>query len=596
MPDHAPDQPAAPSRFVAALLSWGRNDHFLLALLAVVVGAVAAIGAIAFRELIGATQTLFFGFASERVYSLAAGLPWWQLLLAPTLGGLLIGLFIAYVMPGRRPLGVADAIEAAAVREGRMSLTTGLGAAFVSAASIGVGASVGREGPVVHLGASLGGWLAARLNLGRGRSLALLGCGVASAVAASFNAPIAGVLFALEVVIGHYALNTFAPVVIAAVTGTIISRLYFGDFPAFALPEHAIVSFLEFPAFAALGVVSAVVAIVFVRTVFLAEDAVERTRLPLWARPALGGLAVGVIALYFPHVLGVGYEATDAALKEMLPLTLLLALLAVKLVATAVSLGFGFGGGVFSPSLFLGAMAGGAFGMIFTAAFPDLSSGHGAYTLIGMGAVAGAVLGAPISTILIVFELTGDYALTMGVMVAVVVASLIAEQVIGHSFFIRQLERAGLTIAGGREARLLEGIPVEAAMREDHAIASAAAGLGDVRKRLLTAPYGVLYLVDDDGRLLGAVTLADLGEAAFDTSHDDRLTALDVARRDPPMLAAGASLAAARELMGSAREPLVAVVADRASMRLLGVLHERDVIAAHNRALLQARAEERGEA
>jgi CIC family chloride channel protein len=576
-------------------LRWGRSEHLVLAALAVVVGAAAGFGAIAFRELVGAVQTVFFGSPSERVYSLAAGLPWWQVVLAPALGGLMIGLFVAFLMPGRRPRGVADVIEATAVHNGRMSLTAGLGAAFVSAASIGVGASVGREGPVVHLCASLGGWLSKRLNLGRSLSLALIGCGVASGVAASFNAPIAGVIFSLEVVIGHYALNTFAPVVIAGVTGTIISRIYFGDFPAFIVPERALVSFLEFPAFALVGVAGAVVAVVLVRGVFAVQDGVAKTGLPVWARPALGGLAVGLIALAYPHVLGVGYEATDAALKEMFPLQLLAVLLMAKLVATAVSLGCGFGGGVFSPSLFLGAMLGGAVGAVVSVMFPELSSGPGAYTLVGMAAVAGAVLGAPISTILIVFELTGDYALTIAVMVAVVIASAITRHAIGHSFFTLQLERAGLSLKGGREAQMLRDILVGAVMRQDHEAVAPATGITELRQKLVAAPTGVLYVVEEGGRLTGSVTLADLSEVAFDRTQDELLVAADVARLRPPVLAVGDSLEAAMELMSGGGETQVAVVEDEESMRLVGALHERDVIIAHNRALLQVRAEERGE-
>lgn len=595
MADQPPSEQRNAARWVARLERFARNGQLLLLALALAVGAAAAAGAIGFRELVSLVQRAVFGSGSERLYTLAGALPWWQLVLAPAVGGLVIGLLVAYVMPGRRPLGVADAIEATAVRDGRMSLKAGLGAALISASSIGVGASVGREGPVVHLGASLGGWLAKRLRLTRSRSLALLGCGVASGVAASFNAPIAGVVFALEVVIGHYALNTFAPVVIAGVTGTVISRLYFGDYPAFTVPPHAIVSLLEFPVFAALGALSGVVAIAFMRGTFLVADLWARTRVPPWSRPAAGGLAVGVIALAFPHVLGVGYEATDGALKALFPFWLLAALLVAKLVATAVSLGSGFGGGVFSPSLFLGAMLGGATGAVVTAAWPELSPGHGAYALVGMGAVAGAVLGAPLSTILIMFELTGDYALAIAVMIAVVIATVITRQVAGHSFFTWQLERAGLSRTGGRETRLLSQQRVSQLMREDFETIHAGASMMEVRNRLLTATYGILYLVKDEGRLAGRLTFGDLHDAAFDTSLDAHIVAADVARRGVPVLSADDSLTQAIELMNQSDETQIPVVENRDTMRLVGALHERDVMMSYNRALLQARSEERGE-
>jgi CIC family chloride channel protein len=371
-------------RLLVSLKRFRRNDQLILSMLAVVIGVFSGLAAIGFRYAIDLVQRLFYGFGGEQVATLAAELPWWHLLLAPALGGLLVGLLIYFVMPGRRPQGVAQVIEASALKGGRMSLTTGLKAAVVSAASIGAGASVGREGPVVHLGASLGGWLAKQLHLGRSLSRTLLGCGVAAAVAASFNAPIAGSFFALEVVVGHYALSAFAPIVIASVTGTLVSRMHYGDFPAFILPDQwVIVSFWEFPAFALLGVVSAVAAIVFMRSVFYTEAVIAKVPIPVWSRPAVAGLLIGVIAVGFPQVLGVGYEATDAALSALYPLWLLVALIVLKTAATAIALGGGFGGGVFSPSLFIGAMVGGSFGVIATQAFPVLD--HRQVDLAGGG-------------------------------------------------------------------------------------------------------------------------------------------------------------------------------------------------------------------
>jgi CIC family chloride channel protein len=581
---------------LAPLKRLGRNEQVILSALALVIGATSGAAAIGFRYTISFVQELSLGFGGEQVATLAAGLPWWQLLLAPAAGGLLIGVFVYFVMPGRRPQGVADVIEANALQGGRMSLTTGIKAAVVSAASIGVGASVGREGPVVHLGASLGAWAAKRLHLGRTLARTLLGCGVAAAVAASFNAPIAGTFFALEVVIGHYALSAFAPIVIASVTGTIISRMHYGDSPAFILPEvWSITSFWEFPAFAFLGVISAVAAIVFMRSVMFTEDVMNRTPVPPWARPALGGLIVGAIAIGFPQVLGVGYEATDAALGGLHPLWLLIALFFLKMAAAAISLGCGFGGGVFSPSLFLGAMLGGAYGVIATSAYPELSSGHGAYTIIGMGAVAGAVLGAPISTILMIFELTNDYALTIAVMIATAIASVITQQTHGRSFFTGQLERRGVAIKGGQEIGLLRSIKARDVMDDTFETVTPETPIATVRQRLQHAPWGELFVTGEDGRLTGTITFSDMSDAAFDTSRDAELTAKDVARANPAVLQAEDDLEAAVKIYGASGEVHVPVVENAKTMRLLGVAHEHEVMLAYHRALNQARAEERGE-
>ena len=290
--------------------------------------------------------------------------------------------------------------------------------------------------------------------------------------------------FALEVVIGHYALNAFAPIVLASVSGAIVSRLHFGDFPAFIIPDHTIASFFELPAFALLGVASALMVIIFLKSIALVRNTTERLRVPLWVRSAIAGCLVGLIALEFPEILGVGYGPTDSALKELMPLRLLILLVIFKTAATVISLGAGFGGGVFSPSLFIGAMLGGAFGIVATQVFPEHSTGHGAYALVGMGAVAGSILGAPISTILIVFELTGDYAVTVAVMVAVVIASVITQQTRARSFFRWQLDDRGIDLDGGPEGRLLGDIRAVDVMSTDYAAVPASAGMREVRERL----------------------------------------------------------------------------------------------------------------
>ncbi|MCG8545360.1 MAG: chloride channel protein [Alphaproteobacteria bacterium] len=566
-----------------------RHEQVILSILAVVIGLIGGGCAIVFREGISMVQLASFGFASERVHTLAAALPWWHILLVTTGGGLVVGLMVRFLLPGRRPEGVADVIAAGALRGGRMPLRNGLAVALVSAVSLGTGASTGREGPVVHLGATMSSFVAEKLHLGRALSRTLLACGVATAVSASFNAPIAGVFFALEVVLGHYSLSAFAPVVIASVTGTVFSRIHFGDFPAFILPVSDITSFFEFPAFAMLGIVSAIVAVAFIRMVALVTVVIGDTPIPTWLRPAIGGLLVGLIALFFPQVLGVGYEATDMALNGQLALHMLLILLFAKALATATCLGCGFGGGVFSPSLFLGAMTGGAFGVIATSAFPELSSGHTAYTLIGMGAVAGAVLGAPISTILIVFELTGNYALTIAVMVATVLASVVTRYLHGESFFHWQLAARGISLEGAREQRLLETINVSDIMRKDYVAVDPAAPMAEVRRQLMRSHHGTVFVIDGDGVLHGTITLGDLADTAFDTSIDVLLNAQDVTHLHPLALDVDDDLGKAFRLMEGEDEDHVPVVENHETMEIVGIVHQRDVMHAHSRAILTGR-------
>ncbi len=572
---------------------FARHEHFVMSVLSVVFGLLGGAAAIVFRETIDLIQTGFFGASSDLLAYDRSRIDWWRIPLATTAGGLIVGLLVYYLMPGRRPYAVADVIEASALRGGRLNLRVGLGAALISATTLGSGGSAGREGPVVHLAASLCSFLGERLKLGPAMQQTVLGCGVAAGVAASFNAPIAGVFFALEVVVGHYALAAFAPVVIASVTGTLVSRIYFGDFPAFVIPSHEITSFWEFPAFALLGVVSAVGSIVFIRSVGYSQKIFAAIpKLPVWARPALGGLAVGVIGIFMPEALGVGYYATDQALRGELPLLMLLMLIVVKTAATAITLGSGGGGGVFSPSLFIGAMMGGAFGVIATMVQPDLSSGHSAYTLIGMGAMAGAVLGAPISTILIVFELTGDYELTIGVMIATVIASQISLNTLGFSFFSWQLHQRGVSLKGGREAAVMRSRSVRDVMKDDFLTISADASLNTIRASLLESSYGELFVVDDTNRLLGTITLRDLAQNAFEHEKDDVLKASDIARTEPPTACVTDTIETAISILETCREEHIAVLDTGEGQTLVGVLHERDVLAAYHRAVLATRRTE----
>ncbi len=302
----------------------------------------------------------------------------------------------------------------------------------------------------------------------------LLGCAVAAAVSASFNAPIAGALFALEVVLRHFAVHAFAPIVIASAAGTVISRLEFGDVTEFSLPAENILSFyVELPAFLILGLLCGLVAVILMRAIFWADDmgniVQEKLRMPRWLRPAVAGGLLGVIALQFPHIIGVGYGTTTQALTGELLFYEAVVFAILKVIAVAITMAGRMGGGVFSPSLMVGALTGLAFGGIATGIFPNVSGAQTLYALAGMGAVAAAVLGAPISTTLIVFELTGDWQTGLAVMVAVSLSTALSSRLVDRSFFLTQLERRDIHLAAGPQAYLLSMFRVGNVMRtSDH--------------------------------------------------------------------------------------------------------------------------------
>ncbi|MBT7666031.1 MAG: chloride channel protein [Rhodospirillaceae bacterium] len=569
-----------------------RNDQALMAVIAALVGVLVAYAAIGFRMSISGIQWATYGVFADQLVGRVAELPIWQVLLVPTIGGLAVGLFLQFVVPGGRVLGVSHVIEAMALRNGRMRLRDGICAALASIVSLGVGASAGREGPMVHLGASISGGITRRLGLSPHLGRTLLGCGVAASVAASFNAPIAGVFFALEVIIGHYALSAFAPVVIASVAGTVICRAYLGEQPAFLLSEFGVNSMWEYPAFMVLGAVCAAVAIIFMWSIFYAERVVDSLGVPDWIKPAAGGLAVGAIAVEFPYVLGVGYEATDAALKELLPLWLLLLLIPLKTGATAISIGCRFGGGGFSPSLCIGAMVGGAFGLIAASAFPHLAASHGAYAIVGMSAVAAATLGAPISTILIVFELTGDYQITVAVMLATSIATIIVQQLGVRSFFHWQLDNRGLNLQGGRARHLLQTLTVSDVLTRKFEKIPERTSIAEIKALFTRLPDETFVVVDGNDKLVGTISLADLKHIVFDDGLDALINARDVAHSQAPAPGGEDTLEEVLAIMDVSGEEHLAVIAAVDDRSVLGVVHHSDVLRAYNRALLEAQAEE----
>ena len=434
-------------------------------LLAPLIGLATGAAAILFRLAIGLFQWPWLHTVSEHVAVAARHQPWWVVMLAPVVGGLLVGLLLRYALTASRTVAVPDVMEAR-VNGGRgLYLGQGLISALTSALSLGCGGSAGREGPIVHLGASIAVTFSRNLNLPNSARRTLLASGAAGAVAASFNAPIAGVLFAQEVILGHFSIRTFVPLVLSSVVATILSQAWFGDVAAFIVPSYSIASYLEVPAFFLLGVIAAIVAVVFQLTILSTDWAARNVKMPLVMRPVAGGLIVGIMAIWFPEVLGVGYDTTDAALKGQLTVGMMLLLIVLKTAATAVTLGSRFGGGVFSPALYLGAMTGGAFGLIAAEVFPEVGSSEGLYAILGMGAVAAAVLGAPISTTVMVFELTGGFELSLALLLTVAVANGINQAILGRSLFQAQLESRGVVLHEGPHRTIMKDLHVSDIMR-----------------------------------------------------------------------------------------------------------------------------------
>jgi chloride channel protein, CIC family len=564
-----------------------RYNHLILGLIATITGAIVAYGSIAFHWIIDQTSLLTMGSLSP----LNPDIPRWQLFWAPVMGGVVVAFLIRYLRNGRRAGSVTEVIEANAIANGHMGLKDGISSALVTAISLGSGASAGREGPVVHMGAAIAALVRRTFHLPHEVGRTMLACGVAAAIGASFNAPIAGVFFALEVVIGHYAIHTFAPVVISSVVATIISRIYMGDFPAFIIPDLSIVSTLEFPAFALLGMVCALVAIVFMISIDKAQNLSLKIPLPQWVLPPFGGLLLGAMAMWVPEVIGVGYQATDNALQGSYGLSMLLLLLFAKIIATSITTGSFFGGGIFSPSLYIGAMAGGAFGIAFASLFPEYSSASNVYAIVGMGAVAASVLGAPISTILIVFEMTGNYSVTMAVMIAAALSSLITGIYHKTSFFHWQLEKRGVHLEDGQAKYLLKSTHVYNYIDRDFITVSKDMPANKVREMFFDQDGGSILVTDETGGLYGIITARELSYEVGGEGTEQPLLAADICSRNSVSVAPGDSLEVALDLMVGEGVNHLPVIDDLKTRVVIGFMHYRQVMFIYNQALTDSQDE-----
>lgn len=524
-------------------------------LIAMIIGILAGFAALFFRKGITALQGAVYGAEDvDYLHSFAATLPWYVLLLVPVLGGLIVGIILHRFTPDGRVRSVADVIEGAALRDGRVEIREGLASACASFLTLSTGGSSGREGPVVHIAGMISTWISDRIRADGVTGRDLLGCAVAAAVSASFNAPIAGALFAMEVVLRHFSVNTFAPIVVASVAGTVINRLEYGDVTEFVLTTPGALQFyVELPAFLILGLICGVVAVVLMRSIFVTDrlgSAVQSALgVPRWLRPTAAGFLLGMIAIWFPHIIGVGYETTVLALSGQLLLSQAILFTIVKVAAVSITMGGRMGGGVFSPSLMVGALTGLAFGLIATNLLPDVSGTHTLYAFAGMGAVAAAVLGAPISTTLIVFELTGDWQIGLAVMVSVSMSTALASRLVDRSFFLTQLEKRDIHCAAGPQAYLLGTLRV-----------------GKVMRPLSASDPESAQLLMDEGIAISPTATLEAALPIFDRAGVEFIPVVDE-----------------EELSEETGEP---------KMNLIGVIHHIDALKAYNRALVAIAAEE----
>ena len=576
---------------VGSRFSLGNRLSFFL--LAGLIGAIVGLSTLLLIELVLLVQRIGYGAASEiRFNHIISVRPDWQVILVPTIGGLIVGVIMQF-LPGRRYHGIADVMEACAMNSARMPARSGIGAAVAASISLGVGAPLGREGPAVHIGASISAYIAERFNLDHKQSLALLGCGAASAVAVSFNTPLAAVIFALEVIVGYYTLRVFAPIVIATMLAMLVRDIFLGYEPLFPVLPHLIESNWEFLLFALLGVLGALLAKSVLALTGTFEQLWKRSRVPRIIQPALAGLVIGVVATFFPLVLGIGFEATLLALRGVLDSDLLLYLLIVKLGVVCLALSSGFAGGVFGPAIFMGTMLGGFFWVIVSLSGLELSE-QGVYATVGMAAMGSALLGAPISTVLIVFELTRDYGITLGVMTAAAFASTVMQSGQHGSFFRWQLSRRNVNLSSGRDISLLMTHRVESLISDDYLLVDDAVTLGELSSRMGSQRQRVAFFVDEQGVFTGSASLPMLISHAIDNGMDCQ--AVEAIIDADYAITAMTNIVSAVQQMAESQLEFIPVLDrnEKNKPRLLGIVTKSDLLSEHYDVVKRAREDEFG--
>jgi CIC family chloride channel protein len=483
-----------------------------MVLVALVIGVAAGFCAVGFRWLLRGVGDIAWGEGSPTLEYLAS-LPFWWKLAAPAAGGLVVGFITHYLSTEAKGHGVPEVMEAVALRGGRMRPRVVAAKLLASGISIGSGGSVGREGPIVQIGAALGSTIGQWLRIDQRRLRTLVGCGAAGGIAATFNAPVAGALFAVEVILGDFGVAQFSPIVISSVAATVVGHHFLGSATEFIVPAHRLVNASELFAYAALGIAAGLVALAFMRSLFALEDGFERIRWYPPLKAAFGGFLIGVIGLWAPQIFGVGYEAMDQALAGQLTWQFMIMLVVLKMLGVGITIGSGGSGGVFAPSLFIGAMLGGAVGTVVDIIWPTATGGTGAYALVGMGAVVAATTHAPITAILIIFELTGDYEIILPLMMSCIIATLLATRLQKPSIYTMKLLRRGVDIHRGRAVNVLKDVPVRDLVRPDVVTVPPGAGVVDLVATFMDHPGNTLFVTAEDGQLLGLVTADQLRPA-----------------------------------------------------------------------------------
>ncbi len=564
------------------------SESYLLGGAAVLVGLTSGMGIWLFKRLIDLAQWIAF----DELETSLGRLGTWTIMLVPVLGGVLVGLIKHWFIGEERHHGVAGIMEAVALVGGRLRYKRVPAKAIAAALSIGSGASVGPEDPSVQIGANLGSMFGQWLNLADERVRTLAAAGAAAGIAAAFNAPIAGIFFAIEIVLGELSGGALGIVVLASVISAVFTQAVSGPQPAFLVPPYAFNSAWELPLYLGLGLLAGPIAAVYIRALYVAHDAFHGWHVPTWVKPAAAGLLVGLAGILLPQVFGVGYETIESVLGggEWSALVLM-ALLIAKLILTPASIGGGFVGGVFAPSLFLGATLGAAYGQMCELLFPSLNIAPPAFAMVGMAAVLAGAVHAPLTAILLLFEMTHDYRIILPLMFAVIISLLVSQRLQHDSVYTLGLARKGIRLQRGRDIDVMESVRVGDVMLHDTLTLSTHFPVAQLADRFLQTGRHGFAVLNDDGSLFGIVSVEDYRRASSGEHGSlNDLTVRDIATREMITVFPDDTLGTALRRMAPRDLSRLPVVARDNPRNFLGVVRRSDIVRAYDAALAQRAA------
>jgi chloride channel protein, CIC family len=564
-----------------------QEQSFMIAV-AILIGVACGFGAVGFKYLLHFMLWFFWGTEHIDPGYLQA-LPHWRLILMPVAGGLIVGPIVFILVREAKGHGVPEVMAAVAVRDGLIQGRVALAKAFASAVTIGSGGSAGPEGPIIQIGAAIGSKVGQLVQVSRKKLRTFVACGAAAGLAATFNAPIAGSLFAVEVILGQFGVAQFSPIVISAVIATVISRYYHGGEAVFSIPDYELVSMVELGPYLLLGVLCGLLSVVLIRALYWSEDTFKRVpKVPAWLKPAIGGLMLGAMAWMIPHVYGDGELVINMILSDQLGWGLLLVLIFAKLLATVLTLGSGGSGGVFAPSLFLGAALGGCVGYGVSAVLGESAGAPGGYALVGMGGLVAGTIHAPITAIIMIFEITDNYTIILPLMLVCIISILIATRFHRESIYTTKLLRQGIDIFRGQPVDVMKNFTVRQAIHAEYAQLAPETPVKDIVERAMQGENTQFYVVDEGERLHGVVLLGELSRVLSRREGLDQvLLAEDLAHTDVPVCTPQESLSRVLLKFEHAGLTELPVVDALETYRLCGVLRYREVIALYNNEMMK---------